>query len=232
MFSLSHFLHAFSPLLSKLPVTLEILAGALFFGVILAFIIAWVRLNKIPVLNQVAVVYVSFIRGTPTLVQLFLVYYALPELLRPIGLDLSRTPVMVFVILTYALQLGGFTSEVIRSAVNSIDKGQGEAARSVGMTSFQAFRRIVLPQALVIALPNFGNTVVSSLKETSLAFSVGIVDMMGELNLIATRTYRMLELYVAVALIYYVLCFLMERVFSRVERMLQRRGHRSSAQKT
>jgi L-cystine transport system permease protein len=231
MFSLSQFLDAFPRLLSKLPVTLEILVGALFFGVILAFFIAWVRLNRIKVLNQIAVIYVSFIRGTPTLIQLFLVYYAAPALFLLVGLDLSRTPVMVFVILTYAMQLGGFTSEVIRSAVNSIDKGQSEAARSVGMTSFQAFRRIVLPQALVIALPNFGNTVVSSLKETSLAFSLGIIDMMGEVNIIGIRTFHYLELYVAVAIIYYVLCLLMERGFFRLERRLQSRGHRSSAQK-
>jgi L-cystine transport system permease protein len=227
MFSFKQLLEAFPQLLKALPVSLEILAGALFFGIIIAFIIAWIRLNKIKILSQICVVYVSFIRGTPTLIQLFLVYYGVPAVFLLLGLDITRAPVMIFVILTYALQAGGFMSEIIRSAVNSIDKGQSEAALAVGMTPFQSFTRIVLPQAMVVAIPNFGNTVVSSLKETSLAFSLGIIDMMGMVNVIGTRTFHYLEIYIDLAIIYYIVCFLIEKLFVRVERKLQSYGGKS-----
>ncbi|WP_311516958.1 ABC transporter permease subunit [Paenibacillus polymyxa] len=115
-----------------------------------------------------ATLYVSFMRGTPILIKLFLVYYGLPELLKPIGIDLSRTDPLLFVIVTYALSDAASFAEIFRGAVRSVDKGQTEAAYAAGMTTFQSFRRIVVPQALIVAFPNMANTLIGSLKDTSL----------------------------------------------------------------
>jgi L-cystine transport system permease protein len=209
-------------LLSYLHITLLILVVSLVIGTLIGFLIALPRLYKIPVVNRLAMIYVSFVRGTPTLIQLFLVYYGLPEILKPVGFDLSQVSPIAFVITTYALSSGAFISEIIRSAVNSVDRGQSEAAYSVGMTGVSTFIRIVLPQALVTAFPNFANSVISFLKDTSLAFSVGVMDMVGMSQVLGTNTMHYLEIYISLAIIYYAICIVLERLFHLAEHRLQR----------
>ena len=213
-------------LIPAIPTTLLILVSALFCGTIIALFVALVRLYKIPVLNQLALVYVSFIRGVPTLIQLFLVFYGIPSVLLLLNIDISRAPALIFVIVTYSLGMGSFLSEIIRTAVNIVDRGQSEAAYSVGMTSREAFVRIVFPQALLVAMPNLGNLVISSMKETSLAFSLGIFDLVGIGKVIGARTFHFLEIYIDLAIIYFVMCFILEKVFTRIEARLQSRGHK------
>lgn len=221
-FSFKRVWEYFPQLLSHLPTTLVIVFFALFFGFLLGILIAVVRLFKVPVLNQLSVVYISFVRGVPINIQLFIVYFGLPLILSPLflplGIDLNRVGPIYFVIATYAFSTAAFISVIISASIWGIDKGQTEAALSIGMTRPQLFRRIIAPQALHIALPEFGNTTVSTLKNTSLAFTVGVVDMVGVISAIAARTKHSLEGYVGAAIIYFVLCTLLGRGFSFVEK--------------
>lgn len=166
-------------LTAYLPVTLYILTLSLLFGFVLGLFLALPRIYNIPIVNQLAKVYISFFRGTPIMVQLFIVFYGIPALTGLIGIDTSKMDPFYAAVATYALSNAAAAAEIIRAGVGSVDKGQTEAAYSIGLSGSQAFRRIVLPQALVQAFPNMGNMVISSLKDTSLAFSIGVMDMSG-----------------------------------------------------
>jgi len=209
-------------LLSYLHITIWILVASLLIGSTLGLFIALPRIYKVPVLSQLAAVYISFMRGTPILIQLFLVFYGVPALLQLIHIDVSRMAPLVFVIITYSLSTAASFSEMMRGAINSVDKGQTEAAYSVGMTGKQSFTRIVLPQALVVAFPNFGNLVIGSLKDTSLAFTIGVMDMMGRGDTIIAATAHAVEVYIALAIIYYLVAIILEKFFMKFEQKLQK----------
>ncbi|AVX08113.1 amino acid ABC transporter permease [Priestia megaterium] len=209
-------------LLSYLHITIWILIASLVIGSTLGLFIALPRIYKVPVLSQIAAVYISFMRGTPILIQLFLVFYGIPALLQLIHIDVSRMAPLVFVIITYSLSTASSFSEMMRGAINSVDKGQTEAAYSIGMTGKQTFTRIVLPQALVVAFPNFGNLVIGSLKDTSLAFTIGVMDMMGRGDTIIAATAHAVEVYIALAIIYYFVAIILEKFFVKSEQKLQK----------
>ncbi len=200
-------------LLKALPMTFYLMVLSLALAFALAIPITAMRMRKKGVVRGIATIYVSFIRGTPPLVLLFLVYFGLPQLLGSIGIDMSRWTKASFMILAFCLNIAAYMSEILRAAYLSVDKGQHEAGMVVGMTAFQRFYRIILPQAFVVALPNIGNTMIGLFKETSLAFTIGIVDLMGQVKNVGARTYgaRLLELYIAVAVIYWFVCFLLEK---------------------
>lgn len=221
IFSFPLFIDCFPQLLSRLHITLYIVLVALLAGFLLGIGIALVRLHKVPVLSQLAVFYISFVRGVPILVLLYIVYIGLPLVVAAIWkININRWDALFFVMLAYIINTSAFLSEIIRSAVSGVDIGQTEAAYSVGLTKWQTFRRIVAPQAIQIALPALSNTVVSLLKDTSLAFTLGIIDIMGVIKAIASSTYRSLEAYTAAAIIFFVLSSLLERGFKWGERKL------------
>ncbi|MBN7772231.1 amino acid ABC transporter permease [Clostridium aminobutyricum] len=210
-------------LLSRLHITLILLITATIIGMSLGAVIALLRLYKIPVLNQISVVFISFMRGTPILVQMFIVYYGLPRVLLLIGLDINRWDKFIFVILTYGFNMAAFVAEIIRGAIISVPIGQTEAAYSAGLTRLQAFRRIVAPQALLSALPSLSVNVVYLLQDTSIAFSLGIIDVMGQAKVIGARTYHTLESYTGAAVIFLVLCIILEKGCSKMEKKLTER---------
>ncbi len=209
-------------LIQYLGVTLQILTASIILGIILGIAAAIPRLFKIPVLNQVVILYVSFIRGTPILIQLFLVFYGLPAVLMIFNIDISKLDAIYFVIVTYAISNGAGFAEIFRGAIRAVDYGQTEAAYSVGMTSSQNFFRIVLPQALRIAFPNMANSVIGSLKDTSLAFTIGVMDMMGRGDTLISSTAHALEVYISLSIIYYVVVLLFEKIFSKLEKYYNR----------
>ncbi|QHW33382.1 amino acid ABC transporter permease [Paenibacillus rhizovicinus] len=226
-FDISYVFTFFPKLLSTLQTTLLIAGGALLAGLIFGFIAALPRLYKVPVLQRLSQLYASFFRGTPILIQLFLFYYGLPEVLKLIGIDISRAPVLLFVIVTYGLHTGAYVSETIRSAVASVDRGQVEAAYSVGMSGYQAFTRIVMPQALAIAVPVLSNVILALLKDTSLAFSLGVMEMTGKTSSLATLTNHFVESYISLALIYLVISIVLERLLLVLEKRLLRHEKRA-----
>lgn len=209
-------------LLQYLPVTLEILVFSILFGILLGIGIALPKLLHINVLRQIITIYISFIRGTPILVQLFLVFYGIPALLKIVHIDVTRMDAMYFVIITYTFSNAASFAEIFRASILTVDRGQIEAAYSVGLNGTQAFVRIVFPQALRVAFPNLANTMISSLKDTSLAFSIGVMDMVGRGETLIASTTRALEIYLALSIVYYVIVMLLERVLKTNERYLNR----------
>ncbi|MBP1992216.1 amino acid ABC transporter permease [Paenibacillus eucommiae] len=218
-----HYVIEFIPkLLSYLHITLFIVASSIVLGLIIGFLVALPRLYNVPFLKRCSQVYVSFFRGTPILIQLFLIYYGLPEILKLVQIDVSKADVLVFVIVAYSLHSGAFISEGIRAAVNAVDRGQVEAAYSIGMNGYQAFTRIVLPQALAISIPIFANLVIANLKDTSLAFSLGAMEMTGKSQTLGSATQHFIETYISLSLIYFVISTTLERIFLYVEHRLLR----------
>jgi L-cystine transport system permease protein len=214
-------LEYFPLVLSRLPVTLSIVAIATGFGLVLGTIAAVIRINKIPVLNQIVLAGISFLRGTPIIVQLFVVYFGIPILLKSIGVNAMRWNKIIFVNVTYSLNISAFLSEIIRGALNGVDPGQREAAWSVGLTDWQAFRRIITPQALLIALPSFSVSILNLLQNTSLGFTIGIVDIVGQVRAIGIRTYHGIEAYVDAAIIFVALSFFLNYLFGLIEKRLR-----------
>ncbi|WP_138754089.1 amino acid ABC transporter permease [Paenibacillus sinopodophylli] len=229
-FDISYVFEYLVKLLPTLKVTLLIVVSSIVIGLGVGFIVALPQLYKIPILRRISQVYLSFFRGTPILIQLFLFYYGLPEVLKLVNVDVAKLPALYFVILTYALHSGAYLSEMIRAAVGAVDRGQVEAAYSVGMTGFQAFTRIVLPQAMAIAIPVFSNLVIANLKDTSLAFSLGIMELTGKSQTLAVMSRHFVETYISLAIIYFVISFGLEKLFHLIENKLLRHERRLSSE--
>lgn len=213
-------------LLPKLPITLLMTVVSAIIGLGLGFLIAVVKIRNTPVLTQICSVFVSFMRGTPQLVQLFLSFYGFPILVEWLSQQMGVTanvnaiPALVYVFIAFGLNEAAYTSETFRAALLSVNKNEIEAARSIGLTNVQTMMRIILPSALIVALPNLVNSFISLLKATSLAFTVTIIDIMGQTRIIAGANLRFFEAYIAVALVYWVMCLLIEQVAKRIERKL------------
>jgi len=214
-------------ILSYLPITLEIAVVSMLFSLFLGFVTAIIKIRKTPVLRQVAGFYVSFMRGTPIIVQLYLTFYAIPMVFQYINFywktDFTTAGVapMIFVLLAFSLNEGAYNSESIRAAIQSVDRGQVEAAQSLGMTSLQSFRRIVLPEALLVALPTLGNSFIGLIKATSLAFTCSVVEMTAAGKLLASRNFRFFEMYLSLAVIYWAVTIALERLFAHIEKRLR-----------
>ncbi len=194
------------------------------FSIILGVLVAMVRIKKRRLPYVIASFYLSFMRCTPILVQLFLVYFGLPQLLLLVNIDINGWNRLVFLIIAFSLHTAAPLSEVIRSAYLAVGKDQLEAAYSVGMSYFQALRRIILPQAFVIALPNLGNSIIALLKDTSLAFTIGIIDIMGQVRIILGNNYGigMFEVYFIISLVYWGTCIVIETIIKYMEKTFKK----------
>lgn len=214
----------------RLPTTLTLMILSSICGLLLGFVIAIVRIRKKWISYFIATTYLSFMRCTPAIVQLFLIYYGLPQLLLLFHINVNDWDKLIFAVITFSLHSAAFLSEVIRSSYLAVGSGQQEAAYSVGMTYFQSLRQIILPQALGLALPNLGNNLIILLKETSLAFSIGITDIMGQAQVIIGNNYgaNIFEVYIIVSIMYWLLCIAIETLFGRLERR-SRKGQVSIA---
>ena len=197
------------PILFKyLGTTLEMAIWGLFFALALALILANLRVFKVPVLDQLSQLYISFFRGTPLLVQLFLLYYGLPQVF-PIfvGLDAFSAAVIGL-----TLHFAAYMAESIRAAIIGVDRSQMEASLSIGMTTPQAMRRIILPQATRVALPSLMNYFIDMIKSTSLAFTLGVSEIMAKAQMEASSSFKFFVAFLAVALIYWGVVVILTRV--------------------
>jgi L-cystine transport system permease protein len=221
-FSLKRVEDYFPKILSKFPVTINIVLVSIVIALALGTLIAVIRIRKIPVLSQASAVYVSFVRGTPIIVQLFLVYYGVPLFLTALfgSNPTSGWNKLVFVYLAYGLNEAGFLSEQIRAAIQSVPAGQTEAGYTVGLSGAQVFFRVVFPQAFRILLPGFSTMLVGLLPATALAYMVGVTDMMGMVNRLGVLNLHSLEGYFDAAVIFVVASILLERVFVRLIKKL------------
>jgi cystine transport system permease protein len=184
-------------------------------GLVLALLTALARLSKIKLLALAASFYVWIIRGTPLMVQLFIIFYGLPSL----GITLNP---LIAAVIGFTLSVGAYNSEVIRAAIQSIPKGQWEAAHSLGMTDTQALKRIILPQAARVSIPPLSNSFISLVKDTSLAASITVAELFQIGQRITATTYEPLLLYVEVALIYLLFCTILTVLQSKIEKSLAR----------
>lgn len=220
-FSWQRVVHNFPILIKKLPVTFEIVAVAFLLGFILALLIATARIKKIPVLNQILTVFISFERGTPLLVQMLVVYYALPLLLEGFfGIDTRRWDKIIFVDLALILNQGVFLGEVFRGAITSIPKGQKEAAIACGMTDFSAFTKVVLPQAVRVALPATGLNLIGLFQETSLVFMIGVMDIIGRASALGATSGHSLESYLIIAVLFLSINFVLTGIATKISKNL------------
>lgn len=177
----------------KVTVPLTIISFAL--SLLLGLLLALVQIAEIKVIRQVSKFYVWVFRGTPLIVQLFIIFFGLPSL----GINIPAFPAAI---IAFGLNLAAYNAEVFRSAILAIPVGQMEAAQMVGLSYWQAMRRVILPQSFPIAFPSLFNNLISLLKDTSLAFSITVVEMFATAKQVATRTYEPFALYCEAAVIY------------------------------
>lgn len=205
---------------------LPLVKGALFYtipltiitfvlGIILAIITALIRIQKVKGLNAIFTAYVSAIRGTPLLVQLFIIFYGLPSL----GITIDPWP---SAIIGFTLNIGAYASETIRAAILSVPKGQWEAGYSIGMTYSKVLRRIILPQAARVSVPPLSNTFISLVKDTSLASLILVTEMFRKAQEIAATNYEFMLLYLEAAILYWIICFILSIFQQRLEARLDR----------
>lgn len=211
-------------IIQGIPYTLFITVVAMVLGLIMGTVLALFRVYKIPLLNQLTIFFVSFFRGTPLIVQLFVFFYGIPKLLiymndlLPLHLNPDMMSPLAIALIAYSINSAAYLTEVVRSAILSVDKGQLEAAKAVGMTTMQGMYRIIIPQAFVTALPNLGNQFIMLIKASAVAFTIGVMDVLGIARVIANDGYRFLETYFVVALIYWMLSIIFELILTKVEK--------------
>lgn len=195
--------------------TVVLSLGGMFFGLLLGFALAAGRLYGPAPLRWLTRLYVSFFRGTPLLVQLFLIYYGLPQL----GIQLDPLPAAL---IGFSLNMAAYTSEILRAAIASIDRGQWEAAASIGMSKTQTLYRAILPQAARTALPPLGNSFISLVKDTALAATIQVPELFRQAQLITARTFEIFTMYLAAALIYWALASILAHFQARLEARVNR----------
>ncbi|MDE3840875.1 amino acid ABC transporter permease [Bacillus methanolicus] len=214
--------------LSGVPTALIITVVALLVALPLGFLFALTRINKIPILDQFARVYVSFVRGTPVIVQIFIIYNSVPLLLTTIfekyNIETSIYEVnpIWYAFIVFSLNTTAILTEVFRSAISTVSKGQLEAAQSVGLTNVQAFRRIIIPQTLVVALPNICTATVNLIKATSLGYAMSLKEITLRAKVAANEGYNYLEAYIDIFLVYLIICSLVEYLFKLYEKRLRK----------
>jgi len=202
-------------LLGYVPLTLGMALASMAFALVLAALLAVERVIRIPVLDQAVMLFISFFRGTPLLVQLFLFYYGLPQLVS----FLTQINGVTAAIMGLTLHFSAYMAESIRAAIIGVDRSQWEASMAVGMTRSQMLRRIVLPQASRVAAPTLVNYFIDMIKSTSLAFTLGVTELMGATQKEAAGSFLYFESFIVVAIIYWVIV----EVLSYGQRLLESR---------
>ena len=218
-FRIKSFFSYYIKLLPYLKTTFIYVLIALLVGIILGLILTVFKLRKNPFLRTLSIVYTAIFRSVPPVVLLFLVYYGLTAIVQ--GNSQNR---LFYVCVTLTLLSSASISEIMRSSYCSVPHGQYEAGESIGLTNIQIVRRIMLPQAFYFALPNLSSIIIGLLKDGSLAFTIGLVDVFGKANLLNNTTYSkyILEIYTALAAIYWLMAIVIEKVFAKVDSLLSK----------
>ena len=205
-----------SLILTGLGVTIAYTVGTILLGLVIGLVTGLLRLSRHPMITAPLVAYVEIFRCTPLLVQIVWFYYALPVVL---GIDI---PAHVAAVLVLSLYTGAFYAEIIRGGINSIERGQWDAARAIGMRRRQVMRHVILPQAVKRMIPPFMNQSIIQLKNTSLVSTIAVADLLYEGTIITAATYRPLEVYTMVAIVYFLVLFPLTLAAQQVERRLAR----------
>ncbi|EGD47545.1 polar amino acid ABC transporter, inner membrane subunit [Ruminiclostridium papyrosolvens DSM 2782] len=208
-----------SILIEKFPIflpaafeTLKITAAAIIVGLVIGLLTSMCRISKIKLIYYPATFYVNLVRGTPILLQLFIVYYGLTDIV-----NLSAYP---SAIIAFGLHNGAYISEIFRGAIKSIDRGQFEAARSIGMSKFRAMYRIILPQALKRAVPPLGNQFIIATKDSSLASAVTVKELLLKSQQMGSSTFRFMEYFLIAGIYYFIMTSILGFFVHKLEKRL------------
>ena len=214
-----------------IPLTLYLALWSFFFGLLIALVIAILRYKKVLILDKIAEFYVSFIRGTPVILQLYLVYYIIPAIVdnfmikHGFSFRMNQVEIKKLVVLTLSINMSAYLAETIRGGLNSLGRSEIEAAMSIGMTGGQVLRRIIIPQVLVISIPNFSSHLIGIIQATSLAFYVTLVEITGTARIMAMDNWNYYEAYLATGLIYWLLTISVEIITFIIEKIVAKRGY-------
>lgn len=194
--------------------TVKLTAIAVFFGIIIGTIMGMLRITRTP-FRYLAAVYIDFTRGTPLLVQIFIIFYGIPAIIN------TSLPAYLSAVIALSFNSGAYVAEIVRAGIQSIDKGQVEAAQSLGMTYTQTMKYIILPQTFRRIVPPLGNEFIALLKDSSLVSAIALEELVRKGNIIMTRTFRPFEVWFAVALIYLIMTFTISRLVALAEKNLR-----------
>ena len=230
-FNLEYFWTVWPQLLEAVPFTLYFIVMSSVVSLLAGILVALIRIPRLPVLYQLTEVWMSFVRSMPFVLLLFLSYFLLPLPLRTLGVDTNVIPKEVYVYVAMIIHYGPIIAEVIRPAYEAVPRGQTEAAIAFGLSAWHRVTRIILPQALPIMLPGMVNQLIEIIKDTSLMYMIGLMDLMGRANLLIHL--RMgegkLECYIAVAIIYWILISALELLAARLDEHSQKFLRRRAA---
>ena len=214
-FDLNYLLYITPKILSYLPTTLFIALASMLSACVLGLILALMRNTKIKFLGYFIDIYISLFRSLPSLVLLFLIYFGLPQISALIG----NMSALAAAIIGFTLKNSAYMAEIFRSGLKSVDRSQLEAGLSIGMSKFQIYKRIILPQAFLNALPATGNTFISLIKDTSVAFSLGITEIFAQAKILAADSFQYFETFLVVGAIYWIVII----IYSYLQRKLEQK---------
>ncbi|WP_411842816.1 amino acid ABC transporter permease [Salinicoccus sp. HZC-1] len=228
MFDIVTVFESLIEIVKVVPKTLFLALVILILSFILGAMLTYIQSLNIPVVKQIIAVLQSFLRGTPNVVLLYLVYYSLPLVVTSflslfgVGFDPASLNSAAVVIVTFSICYSVFQSEIIRGALHSLDKDQIEAAQSLGYSTSQTLRKVIIPQVMTEALPDTMNAFLIIIKALSLAFLVTVVDIFAQARLVGAQTFSYLEAFVAAALVYWVICVALTYVVNKLENRMRR----------
>lgn len=212
-----------------IPATVWVSIVAVIVGTLLGLLLALMRMANNIVLSRISKIYIDIVRGTPIVVQAFIFAYGIPQLLQANGVQFKWANLVIPALLVCGLNSAAYMAEVIRSGIQAVDKGQMEAARSLGMNRTKAMRLIIIPQAIRIILPAIGNEFVTLIKETSVLSFVGVVEIMRRGNLWNAATFETFPAYIGVALAYMILTIPLSKVVTYLEKKMSDEDKKSSS---
>ena len=217
-FDFNYMIGLFPKIIEFLPIVMYMGTLSFLLAVLIGLIFAIINNFKVPVLHQLLKILISYFRGVPTLIQIFIFYFGLPQLFP----SLSSMEAIFAVVFVLSMKNAGYLSEVFRSSFLAVEKGQFEACDAVNLTKWQGLRTVILPQVFRVAIPSTGNYFIMMIKETSLAFTIGVVDMLARAKLESAMTYKFLEAYLVVGLIYWAISIILSFLQNKLENYMER----------
>lgn len=221
-FNINYFFSVFPQILPYLPVTLFIAVISIIFAIILGLAIALLRNNKIIIIDPVFAFFISLFRGIPSVVLLFIIYYGLPQIFPA----LKQMGATTAAIICFSLKYSAYLAEIFRASLASVDHGQKEAGLTAGLSTIQVYRGIILPQAMINALPNTGNMFISLLKDSSVAFFVGVQELLAAGKMLTADSFLYFETYLAVGIVYWFTVVVYSWIQKKLEQKLSTPYHR------
>ncbi|MDR1573081.1 MAG: amino acid ABC transporter permease [Clostridiales Family XIII bacterium] len=217
-------LQSFPKILAALPLTLAITLLSMVVGLLLGLLFTFAKISRWMLVRGFAFAFTTLVRGIPTVVLLFLSYFGLPALFAIFGVNINGWDRILFAVIALVLEISAVASELFRSAWLSVNRGQLDAAYSIGMNHAQTFSRVIAPQVLRVIAPNLANLTIAQFQNTSLVYTLGVIDIVGKVNILSDAVFgiKTLELYLTAALIYWGVCVLFSCGFHLLEQRLNR----------